>query len=166
MGTAKVAGVFTSNFHHRYPIVAGALLQTNPWPAAGLPDPASDAGLSPGQRFKERLLDVFRPGVTRGHAYRYAEDSARAVLEEQMRAPRQPTVEEMTAPPGSRDFSITGARSWRIDNADLDETLDQEATAAREAQKQAEHDREAAHAGAREEDEREGRQLWRGDDAT
>lgn len=68
-----------------------------PGAASALADPAAaDAPVRPFQRLKERAQDLLRPAYARGHAYHYAEDSARAVLREQLESCKgKPALEEM-----------------------------------------------------------------------
>lgn len=61
--------------------------------ASALPD---DAPMGLLQRVRERAQDLMRPAYARGHAYHYAEDSARAVLKEQLASCQgQPALGEM-----------------------------------------------------------------------
>lgn len=64
----------------------------------------SEAGLTPWEHLRQRLVDIFRPLNTSGRAYHYDEETAKAVLEEQLMIPQMPTVEEMVAPFENRGF--------------------------------------------------------------
>ncbi|KAL4459206.1 hypothetical protein ABPG75_014084 [Micractinium tetrahymenae] len=102
------------------PLAQGHRMVVQAPAGGGLADPAApDAPLPLLQRASEAVQDLLlRPlPETRGRAYHYAEDSARAVVAEQEAQGRDlPGVESMYAPAEEVGDAITAPRNWHFSN--------------------------------------------------